>query len=1282
MLCATSVFGQSPQVGGGAPTPGIRQAFIYGYSRGIFQTLVGNPLGNVTSYGATGYIQQFPGASNANITLALIKPDSSDAENVQQVLAAMFSYYGSVGVGNAGYPTNDTLSCPGLISVTANSCQWQPFSNNYALFIFASPLRPGAQNFLARDPFYTKWSGLGGITDIGPATSAETQVTSPYGSVATYQTFDQGTIFNITSGTVSGRLLAVTGAINTLYLQNGGATGALGLPTTSPLALSNGSIQQTFESGAIQFNPATGVAVLAPSVATVAITPSGSIQLNVGASITAQATLYAADTSVLTDRAVAWNTSNGRVVAITSNGASATLKAVGAGVANITATSGGKTSPALTITVTAPCCQIGQGAPTIAIQQAFQNAVARDQLNVQLPAASEVVRLGNGYVQTLQGATTPPVQYLIAVADGSVTGYVVSGPILAAYMTVGGPAGSLGFPLADATPGGRQLFQGGALAGSPVQLVTGNILQKWASRGYETGAIGLPTSGVSSFFTFRGTSGNMQAFQNAQILAATAGPQAGQAFVVSGLILAQYTANNGPAGDLGAPLNDEYSASGLRQQDFEGGGISYMAGASSAVVSENPRQPLVIATPSTVLSGTPVHLVAGGFNNGATVKVSQTGQPDFVVTVANGAYAWDVLVPATAAGGVVTVQASDLNSSATAQASYTVRSASGSLIAISVVSGDQQNGAPGAMLGLPLVVAVRDQDGNPIPGQVVTFAASPGGQVFPTSAITGSNGQASTTMRMPTSAGIGLATATTNGRVVTFGAKSSPISLTNFTALSQNVQGMIGNGTDTIQQKGALLTSVAAIVRYFQQLGRLPQTNGLASPVTLNQYLKSFCVADPQGNQICDGFVSFGQSTDQTVNLWRVPGFVGGGLTVNIGLPNLNAVRDLIASGSPVLLALALNGLGSHFVVATGIGADGSIVIADPNPAFGATNLNTYLKGFTSAGGSALQGILAAVVQLIPQAPAAAGFLVAGNAPVAVTSLSGACGQVLQFPGSAAVAGMSPGVTPGNVYFDACSGSAGGPYQFDIAAQSAYSATFTDLSAGGGRTPLSGSSSSSSEVVANGNGWTLAPLQTSISTGGVVNAASFTASIAPGGLVSIYGAGLVASGATTSVQVNGEQATVIAAYPFQVNAQIPFDIPSGSASLAVISGIGTAQQTVTVSDQAPAIFSISTGAAITNQDNSVNSPSNPAARGSTIVIYCTGLGTVSPSGSLNVANAPVTVVISGMAISATFAGLTPGATGLYQVNVVVPATLPPGLALPLYLVQSNAVSNTVTVAIQ
>jgi uncharacterized protein (TIGR03437 family) len=385
------------------------------------------------------------------------------------------------------------------------------------------------------------------------------------------------------------------------------------------------------------------------------------------------------------------------------------------------------------------------------------------------------------------------------------------------------------------------------------------------------------------------------------------------------------------------------------------------------------------------------------------------------------------------------------------------------------------------------------------------------------------------------------------------------------------------------------------------------------------------------------------------------------------------AVSDLVAGGAPVLLALSLGSLGSHFVVAFGINADGSLAIADPNPAFAQTNLNGYLSGF-SAGGQTIQGTVTGAVRLLPQQPSSPGFVVAANAPVALTSAAGSCGPALQFPDTAAVAGAASNRMPGTLYFGACNGTAAA-YELD-AGPGAYNLTLTDLSPSGGRTLASSPASASYEIVSNGQNWTLSPLAALIA-GSVVNAASFTSAIAPGGLISIFGAGLAGA---TAVQIGGQAAKVVAATPFQVNAQVPPGVSAGTAQLTVTSANGSAQRQVAISSVAPAIFSISaTQAAITNLDNSLNAPSNPARRGSYLIIYATGFGAVSAGGA---ASAPLSVVIGGLEIPAAYAGASSGGTGLDQANVQLPAAMPPGLALPLYLKQGGVVSNTVTVAIE
>jgi uncharacterized protein (TIGR03437 family) len=477
-----------------------------------------------------------------------------------------------------------------------------------------------------------------------------------------------------------------------------------------------------------------------------------------------------------------------------------------------------------------------------------------------------------------------------------------------------------------------------------------------------------------------------------------------------------------------------------------------------------------------------------------------------------------------------------------------------------------------------------------------------------------------------------------------------------------------------------LLTAAASILRYHQLRGELPQLNGLADPATLNQFLKTFCVSDFQGNRICDGFVSLGQSTEQTVNLWRVGAFAGSNVDVHIEPADLTGVRDLVAAGSPVLLALSLGGGGSHFVVATGVAADGSLPIADP--AFAQTSLTSYLNGFTVAGGT-IKGTLSGAVLLLPRPPASAGFQVVANQPFTISPPSGPCGQLLQFPDSAAVSSAALANPPGLLAFASCAGSAAA-YQLDMAAPSAFNATFTDLSPNGGRTVFTGTSRTSYGILRSGSLWTLAPLTLSITPPGVVNGASYTTQIAPGSFISIMGAGLAGAGCGASVQINGEPVSVAATLPFQVNAQIPFDVALGSATVSLSSGCGSAQQAITISDVAPAIFSVAADQpAITNQDNSLNKPSNPALRGDWIVIYATGLGAVSGSGTLRPAATPVTVLIGGVEVPAVYAGLTPGSPyGIDQVNVQIPTILPPGLSLPLYLKQGAGTSNTVTVSIQ
>ena len=1269
----------APDVGSGAPSETIRQQFQLAFYRNGFAYLVTlPPIADVRRFGTNGLVQEYADAKNAAVRFALVMPSQSTPVvegriGVFQVHGGMYSYFTSVGVSTAGMPSIDTANCPSLVQ--ANSCQYQLFDRNYALFVYKNPVDLGGTTFATRDPYYTKWTGYGGIGVLGPASSTETAVTSSTTAAGTVQEFDRGAIYNFTAGNLAGKRIGIKQPIWDIYKQNAKHAGSLGFPTSEELVATNGRRRQSFENGSVEYDPVTGVPVFLPAVSSITITTTGPVRLNLGETVTLNALVVDSLGNRLTDRDILWQTSDSRIASLQQAGATVVVRAAGRGTATIRATSEAKTSIALTVIVSSPCCAVGEGAPTQAIARAFQDALTRNQLNVKQPVAAPVVRTGSGYLQVFE--TADGQSFTVAVADRVLTGFVLSGRILAAYLARGGPLGPLGYPMNDATPGGRQLFEGGALAGDPVQLVTGDVLSKWALLGYETGAAGAPTGLPAAFLTFRATRGVSQSFRGATLFAVAPG----RVFAVTGVILGRYLASGGAAGRIGAPVSDEYGLNGRRKQDFEGGSIEYAAGSSSAELTEEPRQPVVTASPSVVLAGGRVSLAVGGFEDGATVRVTITGQPDFVVTVASGAYAWEAFIPASARAGTVTLRAVNTgNASNAAVGSYTVRSAAEARLQVAVLRGDNQTGAPGALLGAPLRVVVKDEGGTPAPNVAVQFSASPGARIESAPAMTDENGEAAAVLRLPLNEGLALATARAGGQVVTFSARASAMSLANFPRLTQAVAGTLGDSQETIARKGAMLASTAAILRYYQGRGELPGSP--ADVAGLNDYLRTVCTPGAAVVAVCDGYLTAGPSADPIVNLWRLTG-IAGPLQVSVEKPAIETVRDLVASGSPVLLALALSvgeaQLGSHFVVATGVGADGDVVIMDPNPAFNRPALSRYFAGFQTDAGT-VRGSLSGAVRLLPGPPRAAGFLVAVNAAVEIHSPVGPCGSSFEFPGAVAV--PAPGFVPPPepVRLRACDGTLAELFQLDLTGRGAYRGTFRDLGAAANVADLSGAGFVSLKVARRNGLWGVGPNEVTVLANGVVNAASFKADLAPGAIATIFGAGLAR---VTKATVNGEDARLLGTFPFQVNVQIPPAAMEGTGVLRLEGEAGSAESAVRIVAVAPAVFLVGQHqGAVVNRNGTLNGPGNPAARGDVLVAFGTGFGRVSPKGNLMEADVPVRAFIGETEVPVEFAGLTPGFVGLYQVNVTIPVQTPPGLSLAFTVEQGNSTSNTVEVAIQ
>jgi uncharacterized protein (TIGR03437 family) len=166
----------------------------------------------------------------------------------------------------------------------------------------------------------------------------------------------------------------------------------------------------------------------------------------------------------------------------------------------------------------------------------------------------------------------------------------------------------------------------------------------------------------------------------------------------------------------------------------------------------------------------------------------------------------------------------------------------------------------------------------------------------------------------------------------------------------------------------------------------------------------------------------------------------------------------------------------------------------------------------------------------------------------------------------------------------------------------------------------------------------------------VVNAASLRdGPVAPNEIVTIFGSGLKAP-----VTVNGIDAALFYTSETQINALLPAALPSANARIEV-GGAGGGFIDVAVASASPAIFTIPSGGAgqgaILNQDYSVNSILNPAARGSVVQIFGTGGGAMT---------AETTVRIDGAEAEIFYAGSAPLYAGLIQVNAKVPETAAKG----------------------
>ncbi len=231
---------------------------------------------------------------------------------------------------------------------------------------------------------------------------------------------------------------------------------------------------------------------------------------------------------------------------------------------------------------------------------------------------------------------------------------------------------------------------------------------------------------------------------------------------------------------------------------------------------------------------------------------------------------------------------------------------------------------------------------------------------------------------------------------------------------------------------------------------------------------------------------------------------------------------------------------------------------------------------------------------------------------------------------------------------------------------------------------------------------------------GVTNAASGTpGQVSPGEFITIYGSAMAQSTpselaltssnkvstslAGTQVLFDGVAAPLVYVSATQINAIVPYELYGKTATQLQVSynSVPSTAVSLGVATAAPGIFlaappNASAQAAALNQDFSINSSTNGAAAGSTIILYATGEGQTSPAGAtgsvtgttLPVPLLPVTVRVGGLPAVVAYAGEAPGlAAGILQVNAQIPDTVPHGTQVPVTITVGNVTSNQVSIAI-
>ena len=170
--------------------------------------------------------------------------------------------------------------------------------------------------------------------------------------------------------------------------------------------------------------------------------------------------------------------------------------------------------------------------------------------------------------------------------------------------------------------------------------------------------------------------------------------------------------------------------------------------------------------------------------------------------------------------------------------------------------------------------------------------------------------------------------------------------------------------------------------------------------------------------------------------------------------------------------------------------------------------------------------------------------------------------------------------------------------------------------------------------------------------------------------------------------------------PSQINAQLPLTVGAAGQLIAYTpGGVSNSFSLGSIQPTAPSVLQVPSGPGSATLVPAVfraasSLPVNlvdPIHKGDHLIIYASGLGPTTPSvdaGAVSPSNPPAIVLLTpvvtldGVNCPVTFAGLTPGQIGVYQIDVNVPQGVTQGLSVALTVSQGTSASTVYVRVVQ